>query len=66
MLEEVEEFVSEIVFGIGDISNKLTSALNRWNNRLQSTQVLYMCLYHHCMVFLCIMYMYCVGGPLYL
>ncbi len=39
MLEEVEEFVTQVVFGTGDINNKLTRILNNWSNRLQATQV---------------------------
>ena len=39
MLEEIEEFVNEIVFGTGNVNDKLTRVLNSWKNRLQATQV---------------------------
>ena len=39
MLEEVEEFVSKIVFSSDNETDKLSRILNNWKNRLQSTQV---------------------------
>ena len=40
MLEEVEEFVKDIIFGSGDTDAELKRILSSWKNRLQATQVI--------------------------
>ena len=47
MLEEVEEFVREVVFEKDDIGVKLDRILLNWKNRLTATQVICNSIYNH-------------------